>query len=102
MRRFLLILLIPTLTAMTKFKPLRLTWTPPDTYEDGSPLVIHHYNLYQKIEGTDSYEAPFAIPASHIDWPTWGRLFQRRTWAISAVDEYGNESPKSNDLVVFY
>ena len=102
MKRLLLLLAIIPLCGMVKLTVVRITWTAPTEYADGTPLIPHHYNLYLKQGAATTWEPPFSIPDNRTIWNTYGKLFDKQVWAVTAVDAAGNESEKSNSLTFYH
>ena len=86
---------------------LTFVWDAPLTNTDGSPAVIHHYNIYRKFHGCGWNKGHVAertvttyqwdIPPNDIDGKPNINVYD---WAVTAVGPTGLESVKSNVVVI--
>lgn len=61
MKRLLMLMLFPVVAFATD---ITLSWTPPDTYEDGSPLPIAEIQSYRFEYSIDGVSQPDLVAAN--------------------------------------
>jgi hypothetical protein len=74
-----------------------ISWIPPNSYTDGTPLVVNQIKIYREVNGAQIWNLVASIPS--ISGTSWldERLFNGRyCYAATATDFADLESVRSN------
>ena len=86
-------------SVVTGPQEFHLSWTPPTTNSDGSPLAdLAAFRLYQGVEPGSYVVVEDTLPS--VPHKTVSLQPGRHFFSVAAIDYSGNESEKSEELEI--